>query len=228
MREDDRSVPRVLIVDDHPLFREGLKAALESTGSALVVAEATTAAEVPEAVAQHQPDVVVMDLSLPDVSGIEATRRLTEEHPGLPVLMLTMSDDDASLLAALQAGARGYVVKGAGSDEVLSALRTVAAGGAVIGSDIAARLSPLLSGSRMRDAEQLFPALTSREVEVLDLIARGHDNRRIARELVLSEKTVRNHITHVFDKLQVTSRAEAVARARDAGLGEDAPGTPAT
>ncbi|MFF0752576.1 response regulator [Streptomyces sp. NPDC004267] len=228
MREDDRSVPRVLIVDDHPLFREGLKAALESTGSALVVAEATTAAEVPEAVAQHQPDVVVMDLSLPDVSGIEATRRLTEEHPGLPVLMLTMSDDDASLLAALQAGARGYVVKGAGSDEVLSALRTVAAGGAVIGSDIAARLSPLLSGSRMRDAEQLFPALTSREVEVLDLIARGHDNRRIARELVLSEKTVRNHITHVFDKLQVTSRAEAVARARDAGLGEDAPGTPTT
>ncbi|MFJ9823396.1 response regulator [Streptomyces sp. NPDC101160] len=222
MREDDRSVPRVLIVDDHPLFREGLKAALESTGSALVVAEATTAGEVPEAVAQHQPDVVVMDLSLPDVSGIEATRRLTEEHPGLPVLMLTMSDDDASLLAALQAGARGYVVKGAGSDEVLSALRTVAAGGAVIGSDIAARLSPLLSGSRMRDAEQLFPALTSREVEVLDLIARGYDNRRIARELVLSEKTVRNHITHVFDKLQVTSRAEAVARARDAGLGEDA------
>ncbi|MFE7581495.1 response regulator [Streptomyces gardneri] len=224
MREEDRSVPRVLIVDDHPLFREGLKAALESTGGALVVAEATTGGEVPEAVAQHQPDVVVMDLSLPDVSGIEATRRLAEEHPGLPVLMLTMSDDDASLLAALQAGARGYVVKGAGSDEVLHALHTVAGGGAVIGSDIAARLSQLLSGNRQRDAEQLFPALTSREVEVLGLIARGYDNRRIARELVLSEKTVRNHITHVFDKLQVTSRAEAVARARDAGLGEDASG----
>ncbi|WP_406065834.1 response regulator transcription factor [Streptomyces sp. NBC_01077] len=221
MPEEDRSAPRVLIVDDHPLFREGLKAALESTGAALVVAEATTGAEVPEAVAQHRPDVVVMDLSLPDISGIEATRRLAEEHPGLPVLMLTMSDDDASLLAALQAGARGYVVKGAGSDEVLFALRTVAAGGAVIGSDIAARLSPLLSGGRQHDAERLFPTLTAREVEVLELIARGHDNRRIARELVLSEKTVRNHITHVFDKLQVTSRAEAVARARDAGLGED-------
>ncbi|GGS75068.1 DNA-binding response regulator [Streptomyces tanashiensis] len=217
-------MPRVLIVDDHPLFREGLRAALESSGGAVVVAEATTGGEVPESVDRHQPDVVIMDLSLPDISGIEATRRLTEDHSGLPVLILTMSDDDASLLAALQAGARGYVVKGAGSDEVLHALRTVAAGGAVIGSEIAARLSPLLSGSRQRDAEQLFPALTSREVEVLELIARGHDNRRIARELVLSEKTVRNHITHVFEKLQVTSRAEAVARARDAGLGEDTAG----
>ncbi|MEU4279640.1 response regulator transcription factor [Streptomyces tanashiensis] len=224
MREEDRPVPRVLIVDDHPLFREGLRAALESSGGAVVVAEATTGGEVPESVDRHQPDVVIMDLSLPDISGIEATRRLTEDHAGLPVLILTMSDDDASLLAALQAGARGYVVKGAGSDEVLHALRTVAAGGAVIGSEIAARLSPLLSGSRQRDAEQLFPALTSREVEVLELIARGHDNRRIARELVLSEKTVRNHITHVFEKLQVTSRAEAVARARDAGLGEDTAG----
>ena len=217
-------MPRVLIVDDHPLFREGLRAALESSGGAVVVAEATTGGEVPESVDRHQPDVVIMDLSLPDISGIEATRRLTEDHAGLPVLILTMSDDDASLLAALQAGARGYVVKGAGSDEVLHALRTVAAGGAVIGSEIAARLSPLLSGSRQRDAEQLFPALTSREVEVLELIALGHDNRRIARELVLSEKTVRNHITHVFEKLQVTSRAEAVARARDAGLGEDTAG----
>ncbi|MBW5484672.1 response regulator [Streptomyces bambusae] len=214
-------MPRVLIVDDHPLFREGLRAALESSGGAVVVAEAETAGEVPEAVDRHRPDVVVMDLSLPDVSGIEATRRLADEHPGLPVLMLTMSDDDGSLLAALQAGARGYVVKGAGSDEVLHALRTVVAGGAVIGSDIAARLSTLLAGGRRRDAEQLFPSLTSREVEVLELIARGLDNRRIARELVLSEKTVRNHITHVFDKLQVTSRAEAVARARDAGLGEE-------
>ncbi|EFL19134.1 response regulator transcription factor [Streptomyces sp. C] len=222
MEEEDRTIPRVLIVDDHPLFREGLRAALESTRGAVVVAEAETGGEVPDAVDRHRPDVVVMDLSLPDVSGIEATRRLAGTHPGLPVLMLTMSDDDGSLLAALQAGARGYVVKGAGSEEVLHALRTVAAGGAVIGSEIAARLSELLAGGRRRDAGQLFPSLTSREVEVLELIARGHDNRRIARELVLSEKTVRNHITHVFEKLQVTSRAEAVARARDAGLGGDA------
>lgn len=221
MDEEDRTIPRVLIVDDHPLFREGLRAALESTRGAVVVAEAETGGQVPDAVDRHRPDVVVMDLSLPDVSGIEATRRLAATHPGLPVLMLTMSDDDGSLLAALQAGARGYVVKGAGSEEVLHALRTVAAGGAVIGSEIAARLAELLAGGRRRDAGQLFPSLTSREVEVLELIARGHDNRRIARELVLSEKTVRNHITHVFEKLQVTSRAEAVARARDAGLGDD-------
>ncbi|WP_405977206.1 response regulator [Streptomyces sp. NBC_00158] len=221
MDEEDRTIPRVLIVDDHPLFREGLRAALESTRGAVVVAEAETGGEVPAAVDEHRPDVVVMDLSLPDVSGIEATRRLAGTHPGLPVLMLTMSDDDGSLLAALQAGARGYVVKGAGSEEVLHALRTVAAGGAVIGSELAARLAELLAGGRRRDAGQLFPSLTSREVEVLELIARGHDNRRIARELALSEKTVRNHITHVFEKLQVTSRAEAVARARDAGLGDD-------
>ncbi|MBP2406765.1 response regulator transcription factor [Streptomyces syringium] len=221
MSEQDRSVPRVLIVDDHPLFRAGLKVALEIAGGAVVVAEAETVGEVPDAVAQHRPDVVVMDLSLPDASGIEATRQLAELHPGLPVLMLTMSDDDGSLLAALQAGARGYLVKGAGADEVQHAVRTVAAGGAVFGSDIAGHLTELLSGSRRRDAEMLFPALTSRESEVLELIARGLDNRHIARELVLSEKTVRNHVTHVFEKLQVTSRAEAVARARDVGLGDD-------
>ncbi|MEV0171365.1 response regulator transcription factor [Streptomyces sp. NPDC050803] len=211
----------MLIVDDHPLFRDGLKSALESSGGAVVVAEAESADQVPDAVAQHRPDVVVMDLTLPDTSGIEATRKLVEQYPGLPVLMLTMSDDDGSLLAALQAGARGYMVKGAGAEDILHAVRTVAAGGAVFGAEVAARLGTLLSAGPRYEAERLFPSLTTREVEVLGLIARGYDNRRIARELVLSEKTVRNHVTHVFDKLQVTSRAEAVARARDAGLGED-------
>lgn len=214
-------MPRVLIVDDHPLFRSGLKAALESTGGTDVVAEAATAAEALEAVARQIPDVVVMDLALPDASGIDVTRQLTALHPGLPVLMLTMSDDDGSLLAALQAGARGYLVKGAGAGEVLHAVRTVAAGGAVFGPQTAARLTALLREGRRHDAEQLFPALTAREAEVLELIARGLDNHRIARQLVLSEKTVRNHVTHIFDKLQVTTRAEAVARARDAGLGDE-------
>ncbi|WP_344027350.1 response regulator transcription factor [Streptomyces luteireticuli] len=215
--------PRVLICDDHPLFRSGLKAALQGAG-AEVVAEAETGAEALDAVARQRPDAVVMDLSLPDASGIDITRRLTERHPGLPVLMLTMSDDDGSLLAALQAGARGYLVKGAGADEVLHAVRTVAAGGAVFGPDTAARLTAVFRHGRQRDAEQLFPSLTAREAEILALIARGLDNRHIARRLVLSEKTVRNHITHIFDKLQVTSRAEAVARARDAGLGEEEAG----
>ncbi|MGF1427157.1 response regulator [Kitasatospora sp. LaBMicrA B282] len=211
---------RVLLVDDHPLFRAGLRAALESEPGVTVVGEAEAAGPVPDAVEQHRPDVVVMDLSLPDASGLDATRKLAALHPGLPVLMLTMAADDGSLLAALQAGARGYLVKGAGREEVLHAVRTVAAGGAVFGADIAARITTLLAGSRLREAGQLFPSLTSREAEVLDLVARGLDNHRIARELVVAEKTVRNHVTHIFEKLNVATRAEAVARARDMGLGD--------
>jgi DNA-binding NarL/FixJ family response regulator len=211
---------QVLLVDDHPLFRAGLRAALESDRGIRVVGEAETAEEVPAAVAEHRPDVVIMDLTLPDASGLEATRRLAGQTPCPPVLMLTMADDDGSLLAALQAGARGYLVKGAGREEVLHAVRTVAAGGAVFGADIAGRITTLLAGSRLRDAGQLFPALTARECEVLDLVARGKDNHRIARELVVAEKTVRNHVTHIFEKLNVATRAEAVARARDMGLGD--------
>ncbi|AEW92679.1 two component transcriptional regulator, LuxR family protein [Streptantibioticus cattleyicolor NRRL 8057 = DSM 46488] len=211
---------KVVIVDDHPLFRSGLRAALESTPDIRVVAEAETAGAVADAVARHGPDVVVMDLTLPDASGIEVTRRLVAADPGLPVLMLTMSDDDGSLLAALQAGARGYLVKGAGREEVLSAVRTVAAGGAVFGKGTAERIAALLAGERRRSAERLFPALTARESEVLDLVARGYDNRRIARELVVAEKTVRNHVTRIFEKLHVATRAEAVALARDVGLGD--------
>ncbi|MCX4766562.1 response regulator transcription factor [Streptomyces sp. NBC_01275] len=217
----ERTVLRALVVEDHPLFRSGLKSALESLGEVVVVAEAETVAEVPDAVSAHLPDVIIMDLGLPDGSGVQAIRSLAELHPGLPVLTLTMSDDEGDLLAALQAGARGYIVKGAAAEEVLHAVRTVVAGGAVFGAGVAARLTDLVTGGRRRDAEQLFPALTTREVEVLALIARGLDNRRIARELVLSEKTVRNHVTHIFEKLHVATRAEAVARARDAGLGED-------
>jgi len=211
---------RVVIVDDHPLFREGLRAALGSAADIEVVAEAETVAAALAVVAEHRPDVVIMDLSLPDGSGIEATRRIAADRPELPVLILTMSDDDASLLGALQEGARGYLVKGASRDEVLHAVRTVAYGGAVFGRDIAARISGLVAGGRRLDAERLFPALTAREVEVLELVARGLDNRRISRELYLAEKTVRNHISHIFDKLHVATRAEAVARARDVGLGD--------
>jgi DNA-binding NarL/FixJ family response regulator len=221
---DPGGVVRVLLVDDHPLFRAGLRAALESDPGVLVVGEAETAGQVPEAVKADEPDVVVMDISLPDSSGLDVTRRLAELAPQLPVLMLTMADDDGSLLAALQAGARGYLVKGAGREEVLHAVRTVAAGGAVFGADIAARITTLLSGSRLRDAGQLFPSLTAREAEVLDLVARGYDNHRIARELFLAEKTVRNHVTHIFEKLNVATRAEAVARARDMGLGDTGDG----
>ncbi|MEU8435710.1 response regulator transcription factor [Streptomyces sp. NPDC029216] len=217
MQSEENQV-RVVIVEDHPLFREGLRSALESADDVHVVGEARTLAELPGAVAAGRPQVVVMDLSLPDGSGIEATRRLAEEQPGAAVLVLTMADDDGTLLAALHAGARGYLVKGAGREEVLHAVRTVAAGGAVFGPDVATRIAALVTGGPRR-AERVFPALTSREVEVLDLVARGYDNRRVSRELFVAEKTVRNHLTHIFEKLDVASRAEAVARARDAGLG---------
>ncbi|WP_246126802.1 response regulator [Embleya hyalina] len=220
------SVPlRIVIVDDHPLFRAGLRAALESAGDILVVAEVETAAAVAPAVAEHRPDLVVMDLNLPDGSGIEATRALVADTP-VPVLVLTMSDDDGSLLAAIRAGAGGYLVKGAARDEVLHAVRTVAGGGAVFGAQTVPRLTALLAGTAGRGGERVFPELTDRECEVLDLLARGLDNRRIARRLFLAEKTVRNHITHIFEKLHVSTRAEAVARARDVGLGADEPTEP--
>lgn len=229
--ESEKTPVRVVLVEDHPLFRKGLRSALESAEDVEVVGEAETLAGLAGAVEAGRPQVVVMDLSLPDGSGLEATRRLTEEHPGVSVLVLTMADDDGTLLAALHAGARGYLLKGAGRQEVLHAVRTVAAGGAVFGPEVAARIAALAAGGGRRDADagsgpgsgsgsgRLFPALTAREVEVLDLVARGYDNRRVSRELFLAEKTVRNHVTRIFEKLGVTTRAEAVVRARDAGLG---------
>lgn len=215
----EKTQVRVVIVEDHPLFREGLRSALDSADDIRVTGEARTLSELSGAVAAGRPQVVVMDLTLPDGSGVEATRLLGERHPELGVLVLTMADDDGTLLAALHAGARGYLVKGAGRDEVLHAVRTVAAGGAVFGPDVAARIAALVTGGPRRDAGRVLPALTAREVEVLDLVARGYDNRRVSRELFLAEKTVRNHLTHIFEKLDVATRAEAVARARDAGLG---------
>jgi DNA-binding NarL/FixJ family response regulator len=210
-----------VLVEDHPLFRKGLRAVLDGTSDFCVVAELQDAGALTEVVAEHRPDLVLMDLTLPGVSGLEATRRLAQSRPEVPVLVLTMSDDDTDVLAAIQSGARGYLVKGAGQEEVLRVARAVAAGGTVFGSHISSRVPALLGGKRDRNRALLFPALTSREREVLVLVAEGLDNRSIARKLVLSEKTVRNHVTHIFDKLQVASRAEAVARARDAGLRDE-------
>jgi len=207
---------RVVLVEDHPLFRKALRDVLEGADDFCVVAEQQDAEALTEVVAEHRPDLVLMDLGLPGVSGLEATRCLAQSSPGVPVLVLTMSDDDTDVLAAIQSGARGYLVKGAGQEEVLQTARTVASGGTVFGSEV--RIAELLGAKRARDSALVFPTLTSRERELLALMAQGLDNRRIARTLVLSEKTVRNHITHIFEKLQVTSRAEAVARARDAGL----------
>ena len=160
-----------------------------------------------------------MDLNLPDGSGVDATRELLRGHPAARVLVITMSDTDDAVIAAMRAGARGYVVKGAGRDELLHAIRTVASGGAVFSPAVADRLGSWFSGLAARPGRELFPELTDREREVLELLARGYDNPRISRTLVLSDKTVRNHVSTILAKLDATDRADAVMRARRAGLG---------
>jgi len=214
-------VTRVLLVDDHPLFLDGVRAALSTEPDLEVVGEAHTCAEAVEQAARLAPDVVLMDLNLPDGSGIEATRAVLVANPMTHVLVITMADDDDAVVAAMRAGARGYVVKGAGRRDLVQAVTTVAAGGAVFSPVVAARLGGFFSGLAAQPGREMFPQLSQREREVLDLVARGLDNRRIARELFLSEKTVRNHVSSVLSKLDLPDRSEAIARARRAGLGQD-------
>ena len=210
---------RLLVVDDHPLFRDGVVAALLTAPDVEVVGEAGDVASATAAAAELRPDVVLMDLQLPDGSGTDATRAVLATDPAVRVLVMTMSDDDEAVVAAMRAGARGYVIKGTGRDDVLHAVRTVAAGGAVFSPAVADRLGGLFASRAAVPGQVAFPSLTAREQEVLDLVARGYDNRRIARELFLSDKTVRNHVSNVLTKLEVTDRAEAARRARNAGLG---------
>jgi len=211
---------RVLLVDDHPLFLDGVRAALTGAGDLEVVGEAPNVAEAVARAAELLPDVVLMDLNLPDASGVEATARILAARPDARVLMMTMSADDDAVVAAMRAGARGYIVKGTGRDELLHAIRTVAAGGAVFSPTVADRLGRFFTGLAVGGGREVFPQLTSRELEVLDLVARGLENRRIARELHLSDKTVRNHVSNVMSKLDVEDRSAAIARARAAGLGD--------
>ena len=212
---------KVMVVDDHPLFIDGVRAALSSEPSLEVVAEATSLAEARLMAREHTPDVVLMDLNLPDGSGIDATRELLAEHPDLHILVITMLADDDAVVAAMRAGARGYVVKGAGRADLIQAVTTVAAGGAVFSPAIAERLGAFFTGLAAQPGRELFPQLSEREREVLDLVARGYDNRRIARTLFLSDKTVRNNVSTIFSKLGGVDRAEAVFRARRAGLGQE-------
>ncbi len=213
---------RILVVDDHPMFRLGLAALLGSMDGMEVVAEAATLDEAVAAVswaAAIAPiDVVIMDLHLGDDSGVAATREIVAIAPATGVLVLTMLDDDDTVLAALRAGARGYLLKGAGPPEIERAIRAVAAGEMLLAPAVAARAVPALTGGR-RGAAPAFPQLTDREHEVLDLVAQGLDNLRIARRLALSDKTVRNHLSNILTKLGVADRGAAIARARDAGLG---------
>ena len=208
----------VLVVDDHPLFLDGMRSLLHSLPDVHLVAEATTGTEAVELVAEHQPDVVVMDLHMPDLSGIEATRQIVQAHPHVGVLVLTMFEDDDSIFAAMRAGARGYLLKGAMQEEIVRAIQAVAGGEAIFGPSIAKRVIEYFARPA-RTRTPAFPSLTEREREVLDLIAAGQSNRSIAKRLFLSDKTVRNHVSNIFAKLQVADRAEAIVRAREAGLG---------
>jgi DNA-binding NarL/FixJ family response regulator len=209
---------RVLVVDDHPLYREGLVTALSMLDGVDVVGEAGDGAQAVELALQLAPDVVVMDLNLPRLGGIEATRRISGELPGTAVLVLTMLEGDDALFAAMRAGARGYLLKGADRQEIARALETVANGEVVFSATLASRVLAWFARGG-GSAAVPFPELTEREREILDLVARGLTNAAIARRLVVSDKTVRNHVSNVFGKLHVADRAEAVARARDAGLG---------
>ncbi|MBB3044871.1 response regulator [Nocardioides soli] len=209
---------RVLVADDHPIFRDGLATLLGTQPGVAVVATAGDGAEAVALAAEHHPDVVVMDVQMPGMNGIDATRLLTETQPDVRVLVFTMGEEDGTVLAAMRAGARGYLVKGASQDEVARAISTVHAGGLVFGASLALRIADLLSGTSTPD-RSAFPQLTERELEILDLIAAGKNNPQIASTLYLAPKTVRNNVSNILAKLQATDRAEAIIRARDAGLG---------
>ena len=211
---------RVLIADDHPVFRDGLRALVESAPDLDLAGEATTGLEAVELAASGKPAVILMDLRMPDLSGIEATRRIVETDPSVAILIVTMSEDDESLFAAMRAGARGYIPKDAERDQILSAIRAAALGEAVFGASIARRVAEFFAAPRSPAAEP-FPDLTDRENEILELIAQGRSNGEIAGRLGINSKTVRNHVANVFNKLQVADRAHAIVRAREAGLGRD-------
>lgn len=210
---------RVVVVDDHPLFRDGVVTAFSGEDDLEVVGEAEDVASAIRVVDELGPDVVLMDLNLPDSSGIEATRTLMVAHPDLRVLVMTMSTEDDAVVAAMRAGARGFVVKGAGRRELVESVRAVAGGGAVFSREVADRLTGYFAGLSAVPGREAFPQLSEREREVLELLAAGHDNRGIARRLFLSDKTVRNYVSNLLTKLDVESRSEAVLRARNAGLG---------
>jgi DNA-binding NarL/FixJ family response regulator len=216
---DHMSVLTVLVADDSDAFRSGISALLNSVDEATVVGEATDGDGAVGAALDLQPDVVLMDLKMPGRNGIEATRAIVSAAPHIAVLVLTMHEDDDSVFAAVQAGARGYLVKGARQAELLRALRTVADGGAVFGPAIANRMVDFFAAAAQASAAAPFPELTAREREILDLVARGRANAQIAEQLGLSTKTVRNNVSNIFTKIQVVDRAQAIVKARAAGIG---------
>ncbi len=209
---------RILIADDHQLFRDGLKALLESAPDMRVIGEATTGDEIVDLAAELNPDMILMDVQMPGINGIEATRRIVAENNRVKLLILTMFDDDQTIFAAMRAGALGYVLKGVKHDEMLRAVRAVASGEAIFSPGVAERMVAFFREMRPEVKGIVFPELTEREREVLALIARDYKNADIASELVISPKTARNHVSNILGKLQVADRTEAAVKAREAGL----------
>ena len=210
---------RVLVADDSADFREGIRALLSSVDDLELVGEAVDGDAAVAGALDVQPDVVLMDLHMPGRNGIEATRAIVSAAPHIAVLVLTMHEDDESVFSAVRAGARGYLVKGARQAELLRALRTVADGGAVFGPAIARRMIGFFEAAASAASTTPFPDLTAREHEILVLVARGWSNQQIAAQLGLSIKTIRNHVSSVFTKIQVVDRAQAIVKAREAGIG---------
>jgi DNA-binding NarL/FixJ family response regulator len=209
---------RILLADDHPAFLAGLEALLGTVPGVVAIGRAGSGEEAVVAAAELQPDVVVMDLNMPGIDGIEATRRIVATSPHIAVLVLSMYENDDQVFGALKAGARGYLLKGADRGELVRAIRGVASGEAIFGPAIARRLVAFFASRPVVEAG-VFPELTDREREILDLVARGLNNTEITQKLVLSPKTVRNHVSNIFSKLQVADRGQAIVRAREAGLG---------
>ncbi|MEP6462720.1 MAG: response regulator transcription factor [Frankiaceae bacterium] len=209
---------RVLIADDHPVFRSGLRTLVEESAVLEFAGEAADGAEAVAGCAEHGPDVVLMDIRMPAMSGIDSTRHILDRNPTIGILMLTMLEDDTLVFAAMRAGARGYVLKGAAPDDIIRAITAVAAGEVILGAAIAARMGDYFQSAR-RQSPQPFPALTAREHDILNLIAAGQSNGAIAERLALSEKTIRNNVSIILTKLQVVDRPSAIVRAREAGLG---------
>jgi DNA-binding NarL/FixJ family response regulator len=212
---------RVLIADDHTLFREGLSALLASVSDIDVVGETASGQETLVKADELEPDVILMDIQMPDLNGIEATRRILSDHPHMGIIMLTMFQDDDSVFAAMRAGARGYVLKGADQSVLLRAVHAVANGESLFSPVIAERLMQYFANLKPGASAGIFPELTSREREILTLIAQGATNADIATKLTLSIKTVRNHVSNIFSKLQVADRVQAAIRAREAGFGNE-------
>ncbi|WP_432950638.1 response regulator [Kribbella sp. CA-253562] len=209
---------RVMLVDDHPVYRDGLAALLGSLPGVEVAGTAGDGLEAVERARELQPDVVVMDVQMPRLDGIEATRRIVADSPHIGVVVLTMAEQDQTLFAAMRAGARGYLLKGANQAEILRAITAVAQGEAIFGPAVARRVTEFFAGTPAPDGDP-FPQLTAREREILALVAAGRSNPQIAAELYLSPKTVRNNVSNIFAKLHVADRAEAIVQARTAGLG---------